>query len=143
MSSTATSWGKDIATEIVGGVPYRMYTQRPHRVQELLAFIDTWGDRPYVVQGERSLSFADMHKAIAAKAATLLELGVKRGERVFILGWNSPEWIANVWACFAAGAVPVLANAWWSATEIANGLDLIKPVLTLADKRTVDKVPAP
>ena len=143
MSSTARSWGKDIATEIVGGVPYRMYTERPHRLQELLAFIETWGDRPYVVQGERSLSFGDMHKAIAAKAATLVELGVKRGERVFILGWNSAEWIANVWACFAAGAVPVLANAWWSATEIANGLDLIKPVLTLADTRTVDKVPAP
>jgi len=143
MSSTARSWGKDIATEIVGGVPYRMYTERPHRVQELLAFIDTWGDRPYVVQGERSLSFADMHKAIAAKAATLVKLGVKRGERVFILGWNSPEWIANVWACFAAGAVPVLANAWWSATEIDNGLALIKPVLTLADARTADKVPPP
>ncbi|MEY4138284.1 MAG: hypothetical protein RLZZ371_466 [Pseudomonadota bacterium] len=143
MSSTARSWGKDIATEIVGGVPYRMYTERPHRVQELLAFIDTWGDRPYVVQGERSLSFGDMHKAILAKAATLVKLGVKRGERVFILGWNSPEWIANVWACFAAGAVPVLANAWWSATEIDNGLALIKPVLTLADARTADKVPPP
>ncbi|MEY4099411.1 MAG: hypothetical protein RL300_582 [Pseudomonadota bacterium] len=143
MSSTARSWGKEIATEIVGGVPYRMYTERPHRVQELLAFIDTWGDRPYVVQGERSLSFGDMHKAILAKAATLVKLGVKRGERVFILGWNSPEWIANVWACFAAGAVPVLANAWWSATEIDNGLALIKPVLTLADARTADKVPPP
>lgn len=142
MSLTTNRWGDQITVEVIDGVPYRMYTERPRRVQELLAFIDTWGERPYVVQGEQTLTFRDMHQAIAAKAATLLKLGVKRGERVFILGWNSPEWIANVWACFAAGAVPVLANAWWSATEIDNGLALTTPVLTLADARTVDKVPA-
>jgi acyl-CoA synthetase (AMP-forming)/AMP-acid ligase II len=58
------------------------------------------------------------------------------------MGWNSPEWIVNFWACFRAGAVPVLANAWWSETEVANGLALIQPVLTLADARSAGKVPS-
>lgn len=141
MSSTATSWGKDIAPEIIGGVPYRMYTDRPRRVESLLALAARWGTRPHIIHGEHVLTFADMHNAVLAKAAELADLGLKRGERVFILGWNSPEWVVNFWACLRAGAVPVLANAWWSAAEVANGLAALEPALVLADARAADKVP--
>ena len=48
----------------------------------------------------------------------------------------------NFWACLAAGAVPVLANTWWSPPELQNGLNLIDPVLTLADRAAVAKMPA-
>ncbi|MCX7159599.1 MAG: class I adenylate-forming enzyme family protein, partial [Proteobacteria bacterium] len=119
-----------------------MYTERPHRVEELLAFASRWGDRPHIIHGERIVTFEDMHKAALAKAAELLDAGLRRGDRVFILGWNSPEWVANFWACLHAGAVPVLANAWWSATEVANGLAALQPVLVLADAHAAAKVPA-
>jgi acyl-CoA synthetase (AMP-forming)/AMP-acid ligase II len=48
----------------------------------------------------------------------------------------------NFWACLAVGAVPVLANAWWSAAEVANGVTALKPALVLADARAVDRIPA-
>lgn len=140
MSSTAKPWGEQIAVEVIHGVPYRMYTERPRRVEELLAFASRWGDRPHIIHGERVVTFEDMHKSALAKAAELAESGVKRGDRVFILGWNSPEWVANFWACLRAGAVPVLANAWWSAPEVANGLALLKPALVLADAHAAAKV---
>ena len=142
MSSATAIWGKSIAVEHIGGVPFRMYTERPRRVEHLVAFAERWGSRPHVVQGERVVTFDALRNAIAAKARELAALGVGHGERVFILGWNSPEWVVNFWACLSAGAVPVLANAWWSAAEVANGVAALRPALLLADARATDKVPA-
>ncbi|HSW15609.1 MAG TPA: class I adenylate-forming enzyme family protein [Ramlibacter sp.] len=141
--AASKQWGDRIAVEMVRGIPYRMYTERPRRVEELIAFADGWGDRPHLIQGDHTLSFAQMRKAIANKASQLASLGVRRGDRVFILGWNTPEWVVNFWACLQAGAVPVLANAWWSAAEVANALELMNPALTLADAHACAKAPAP
>lgn len=141
MSAAATPWGKEIATESVGGVPFRMYTDRPRRVEQVLGFARRWGARPHLIQGERVLSFQDLHQGALAKASQLAELGIQRGDRIFILGWNSPEWVMNFWACFLVGAVPVLANAWWSEVEVSNGLALLQPAMTLADDRCAPRVP--
>ena len=142
MQATTSAWGDQVASEVVNGIPYRMYTQRPHRLETLIPFACGWGDRPHVLQGDRSVSFAGMQRAIAAKARQLGAQGVAPGERVFLLGWNSPEWIANFWACLRIGAVPVLANTWWSAAELATAMDALQPVATLADAQAVAKLPA-
>jgi acyl-CoA synthetase (AMP-forming)/AMP-acid ligase II len=141
MSPAQDRWGDQIAVEVVNGIPYRMYTERPRRVEDLLALGERWGVRPYVIQDDRVVTFDDLRSAVAAKAGELTGLGVKRGERVFILGWNSPEWVVNFLACLTAGAVPVLANTWWSAAELAKGLIRINPVLTLADAAAAAKMP--
>jgi len=142
MPSTTGPWGKEIATEIVGGIPYRMYTERPRRIEVLVPFAAGWGDRPHVVQGDVTVSFAQLHAAVQAKARLLVQQGLRRGARVFLLGWNSPQWIANFWACLQAGAVPVLANAWWSEAEVRNGIDLVQPAVVLADAHARARVPA-
>lgn len=141
MTLATSIWGDRIAVEEVGGVPYRMYAERPRRVESLLAFAARWGARPHIIHGDRVVTFEELHGAVAAKARELADLGVQRGDRIFILGWNSPEWVANFWACLRAGAVPVLANAWWSAAEVANGLAALEPALVLADARAADKIP--
>lgn len=138
----APVWGDRIAVETLHGVPFRMYTERPRRVESLLPLAERWGTRPHVIQGDRVLSFTEFRSAVTAKARELLDLGIRPGERVFLLGWNGPEWIVNFWGCLAAGAVPVLANTWWSAVEIANGLALMKPALTLADASAAARMPA-
>ncbi|CAN7607478.1 class I adenylate-forming enzyme family protein [Pseudorhodoferax sp. LjRoot39] len=142
MSTTTTPWGKDIATETIGGVPFRVYTERPRRVEQLLAFAGRWGTQPHLIQDERVLGFQALHAAVLAKARQLAGLGVERGDRVFLLGWNSTEWVVNFWACLQAGAVPVLANAWWSEHEVRNGVALLQPAAALADARTAGKLPA-
>jgi acyl-CoA synthetase (AMP-forming)/AMP-acid ligase II len=135
-------WGDQIVTVERHGVPYRMYAERPRRVEQLLAFADRWGSRSHVIQGGRELSFADIRQAVAVKAARLADAGVAPQQYVLILGWNSPEWIINFWACLQTGAVPVLANAWWSQAEVAAALDLTPPALVLADAYGSAKVPA-
>ncbi len=138
----AIHWGKDIAVEHIRGVPFRLYSERPRRVTEFLTLSARWGARAHVVQGERVLSFDGLRHASAAKARLLSANGIMRGERVFLLGWNSPEWIVNFWACQLIGAVPVLANAWWSEGELADALNRLQPAMTFADARGAARVPA-
>jgi acyl-CoA synthetase (AMP-forming)/AMP-acid ligase II len=142
MSSAKAFWGKQIAVEEIRGVPFRMYTDRPRRIEHLLAFAECWGARPYVVQGERTVTFDGLRRASAAKARQLVESGVGRGDRVLIFGWNSPDWILNFWACVRIGAIPVLGNAWWSQGELDHALNLLQPALVLADARGAAKIPS-
>ncbi len=142
MSSVRMSWGDEIAVETVNGIPYRMYTDRPRRIAELLAFTHRWGERRHIIQDDTVLTFEGMRNAVRAKAAQLLALGVQPGDKIFVLGWNSPEWVVNFWACLHARAVPVLANTWWSTVEIQTGLDALSPALTLADAPSAAKLPA-
>jgi steroid-24-oyl-CoA synthetase len=135
-------WGMEIGTEVVRGIPFRVYTERPRDIGALLAFADRWGDRPHIVQGERVVTFADLRRAAEAKASALVARGVAPGERVLLVGFNSPEWIINFWACVTVGAVPVLGNAWWGRGEIVDALELLDPALVLADARAARSLPA-
>ena len=136
------TWGDQVAVEVVGGVPYRMYTARPRRVDALLELMGPWGDRPHIIQGDQVLSFAQAHRAVVAKSLAIRKVGIRPGAHVLLLGWNSPEWIVNFWACLHARVVPVLANAWWSEAEIANALALMQPAFTLADPHCGARMPA-
>ena len=142
MNKSVSVWGTEITVKQAQGVSYKMYAQRPHSIREILAFAGRWGARPHIVQGERIIGFDALTKAVISKAKQLGALGVSRGDRVFILGWNSPEWIANFWACVQVGAVPVLANGWWSAGELSDSLNELRPFITLADAHGAEKMPA-
>lgn len=142
MSTTMAQWGNRIAIEHVNGVSYQLYTERPRRVESLLEFCDRWRERIHVVQGEQAVTFGELATLIEAQAAQLIQEGVKPGEHVLLLGWNSAQWIANFWACLKVGGVPVLGNGWWSQSELQGALDLLKPALTLADAHGALKMPA-
>jgi hypothetical protein len=118
-----------------------MYTSRPRRIEHLLPFATAWGDRACIIQGERAVGFSGLLRASAAKAAQLVEHGVSQGDRVLLLGWNGPEWVVNFWACLRIGAVPALANAWWSAGEIADAVERLQPKVMLADAPGQAKLP--
>jgi len=134
-------WGDQVSAEDVHGVPFRMYSNRPHQVNEVLVLARRWQSRPYVMQGAREVSFDDLLAGVERKTRELAQGGVAAGDRVLMLGWNSPDWIVNFWACQQLGAVPALANAWWSETEVGEALDLLRPVTTLADDRGAARLP--
>ena len=140
MESATAHWDKQIEVEEIGSAPFRIYTNRPRRIERLLAFAEHWGARPHIVQGERVVTFDGLRRDSAAKAQQLLELGVGQGDRVFLFGWNSPDWVLNFWACLQIGAVPALGNAWWSEGELEHALDALQPAMTLADERGAAKI---
>lgn len=133
-------WGTEITKLDVDGRVYRIYEQRPRLLGEVLELAARWGDRPYIVQGDRVLNFEGFLAAVERRRRDLLTRGVRPGDRIAVLGWNSPEWIVNFWAVIAVRGVAVLMNAWWSQTELNEALRTTGPALVLVDEKLRGKV---
>jgi len=65
------------------------------------------GSRPFVVLGDRSLSFAEVERQASALAAALAGLGVDRGDRVALILPGSFEHVVGFFAIQRLGAVAV------------------------------------
>jgi long-chain acyl-CoA synthetase len=125
-------WGTELREELVDGHPLRLFHPRPQHLSEVLADGEAWGDRPHLVQGDRTLTFAEV-VARARGAAELTAAGLRPGGNVLLMGHGAPEWVVGFWAIVAAGGVVTLGNAWWSDDELAHALDVSAPDVIVAD----------
>src|SRR4051812_9610073 len=98
----------DLAEETVLGE--RMLVFR-NRLRSLRALLDTsvqYGDRDYLVEPDRRLSYAAHHRAVLRIAARLhAQYGVGPQSRVAIVADTCLEWVATFWAVVALGGVAV------------------------------------
>ena len=93
------------------------------------------------MQGDRRLTFAEHETAVVRTARLLRDHGVRPGSQVVLLGRNRLECTLAFWAVHSIGAVAVLANAWWSAAEMAAAYAAFDPVLTVHDPETAGLLP--
>jgi long-chain acyl-CoA synthetase len=126
-------WSAEVRAGSYGGHAGIVYESGPSRFDDLLAGTEVWTDRTFLVHGERRVSFARFRDAVQACRSILSSRGVGVGDRVMVFGYNSPEWAVALWATWLAGAVPVLANRWWSPAEIEHAVTLLAPVHVLTD----------
>lgn len=126
-------WGDEVITGRYAGHSGLVYRQRPRTFAELLDGVGRWAHRTFLVQGERRISFAEFFTAVRSARDALGPLGIRHGDRVLLLGYNSPEWVLTLWAIWSLGAVPVLGNRWWSAPEAAHCLATVAPRAVLTD----------
>jgi len=124
------------------GIPFLVYEPRRTNAAELLEDVRHWGDRVHLVRGEQRMTYAELLDLVPRAATVLADHGVAPGDRVMLLAFNSVEWIVGFWATLAAGAVVVLANAWWSEEEARHALGVVDVALVLADTRSAKLVPA-
>ena len=135
------AWGSEVAEIEVLGYPCLSFLRRRRHLADLLIDGRRFGDREYIVQGERRMSF-DQHEIAVRRAAGLLrERGVRPGDRVMLFGANSVAWVVGYWAILEVGAIVVLGNAWWSQVELAHALGKVAPALVLADASRAPKLP--
>ena len=126
----------ELAVEAVLGAPTQVFVHRRRALHELLAESVQHGDRTYLATLDERVSFAEHARIVASLAQALREEhGVRRGDRVAIAAANTPEWIMTFWAVTSIGAIAVGFNAWWSARELAYGLEHAQPVLVVADDK--------
>jgi acyl-CoA synthetase (AMP-forming)/AMP-acid ligase II len=137
----------ELRVEDVRGIPLPVWANRRASLLDWLADSAAFGEREYLVQGERRLSYVQHFDAVARVAELLAgEYGVRAGDRVAILAANSPEWIVACWAAISLGAIVVAGNAWWTPREAAYSLRRVEPSVVIADakrQRLLDEVNAP
>ncbi len=131
----------EVVDDTMYGRPVRTYANRPRNLVELFGFRFAHGDRPYVVQGARRLTFGEVFdQALAAAGHLHHRLGLHPGDRVAVVGANAPEWVIAFWATVALQGIVVPLNAWWTADELAYGLEDSGAAFVFADARRAHAV---
>ena len=87
----------------------------------------------YEVDDQRTLTFAAYKEQVDRLASGLQTLGVKKGDRIGVLGKNSLEYFLLYGACAAIGAILVVINWRLSAEEALFNLNDCEPKFLFVD----------
>lgn len=102
------------------------------------AFVEV---RP-VSQSRTSLSWAQFNDRINRLAGALIEKGVSKGDKIFILGRNSINWLETYFAVMATGAWAVPLNFRFEDESIKYCANAAQPVAFLMDAEYAPRVNA-
>jgi acyl-CoA synthetase (AMP-forming)/AMP-acid ligase II len=112
-----------VVEQVIAGVPQKVFGGLPENLRDYYAFAATHGDKEFLIDNERRLTFMDVARHVEVMSAALSgRYGVKKGDRVAIAMRNSPEWCISFMAITSLGAVAVPMNSWWQGEELAYGL---------------------
>lgn len=81
---------------------------------------------------EKSYSFAELHTEVQAMAASLLELGVKKGDRVLIYMPMIAEAAFAMLACVRIGAIHSVVFGGFAAGSLASRIEDASPTLIVS-----------
>ena len=126
----------EIVEEPVRGMTLPVFRNRCRSFRELLIESRAHGDREYLVDGDRRISYADHARMVASLATELRDTyGVGKGDRVAIFAGNCADWVITFWAATCLGAITTGYNAWWSRREVAYALQHSSPRVIVADAK--------
>ena len=97
----------------------------------LRAAAERFGDRPALIEGERTTSFADLLAEVRATARGYLAHGLEPGDRVCLWAPNSVEWVVAALAVSYAGGTLVPVNSRYTGHEAADIVDRTKARLVV------------
>ncbi len=78
---------------------------------------ETWGDKPAIVENDRTVSFAELRRSARRLARSFIGNGMQSGDRFAIWAPNSIEWQVATLAGQLAGCVLVPLNTRYKAAE--------------------------
>ncbi|MFE9823711.1 class I adenylate-forming enzyme family protein [Streptomyces sp. NPDC005791] len=118
-----------------------VYANGPRTLREFVEPTWAYGDQPFLVSGERVLSYGKFFAAASSLARRLTEVyGLRPGDRAVVAMRNHPEWQIAFWAVQLAGLVAVPLNGWWTEAEFGHALDDCEPKVLLVDAEQLPKV---
>ncbi len=88
-------------------------------------------DNP-VTKSQRSYTYSELTLEVATLAGVLIDIGVKKGDRVIVYMPMIPEAVMAMLACARIGAVHSVVFGGFAATELATRLDDARPVAILS-----------
>jgi acyl-CoA synthetase (AMP-forming)/AMP-acid ligase II len=112
----------ELQLEEVCGRPMRNFAKRPKSLAEFVMQAARHGEREFLVQGQRRLSYGEFARLVQGTALRLRGLGLGKGDRLALLAYNSLDYLICVFAAASLGSVTVALNGWWVEEELEHGL---------------------
>ncbi|MDY6965458.1 MAG: AMP-binding protein [Halobacteriota archaeon] len=109
----------------------------PYRLESIVKKIP---DKLAMVQGDRKFTWKEFDDRVNRLANTLLDLGVKKDEKVAIALYNSPEWMECYYAADKIGAVPTNLSPRYVPDEIKYILDDSDAVVVVIPDDMVERL---
>lgn len=133
---TGPGGSHELAVENVLGAPMTVFKNRLTSLSAMVDASERFGDADYLVTEDQRISFAQHLQDVRSMAKVFSEeYGVSQGDRVAILGANSPQWVEVFWATQLLGAIAVGFNSWWAPVEITHGMETTEPKLLVCDAK--------
>ncbi len=98
------------------------------------------GDAPAVIQGERTVTFRELHRRVDRLAGGLVALGVGAGQCLCILAQNDAAYLDLYGACARQGIVAYPINWRLTAQEVERVVERAAPTMFVADASTLPVV---
>jgi long-chain acyl-CoA synthetase len=112
----------ELTFENVRGLPMKNFAGRQRSLREKVETAGNYGDREFLVQGSRRITYGEFRRLVWGTARRLKALGFRRGDRLAILAQNNVDWVITLFGATCVGGVVVGLNGWWVQDEIAYGL---------------------
>lgn len=123
-----TAAGSPFELANVDGVKH--FANAPQNLDQFISSAQRHGDKTFIVEGERRLSFTE---TFALRDALAAELGITPGDRVALCMRNRAEWLIGYMAVVRAGGVAALINSRGSPEELAAAVNAVEAQTVLAD----------
>lgn len=139
---TAADGPFEITREVVGGEEVDVFARRLPHLRAILEDSGRFDSRELFIFDTGVRLTAGEHRRRVASVAKILRdtYGVGKGDRVALLGANSPEWIVALWATISLGGIAVAMNGWWQGDEIEYGLARTEPLVLIADRKRLARL---
>jgi HIP---CoA ligase len=98
--------------------------ERPATLPRVLrAAAEQYGDHAAYVEGDRTVTFEDLHGLVRDVARGYVALGLQPSDRVVVWAPNSIDWVVSALAVTYAGGTLVPANSRYTGHEVAELVD--------------------
>lgn len=126
----------ELAEQTINGIDYRLYSQAPATMKELLDAGRVHGDASFLVYEDEEWSFNRFYQQVDAIGYQLVNrYGIKKGDRIAIAMRNFPEWMSTYTAVASLGAVVVPLNSWGRKEELEYGLSDSGATIVFCDQQ--------
>ena len=102
--------------------------------------VNRYAGKTAIVLGERRLSYAELDEASNKVANALIEMGVRKDDRVAMLLPNSPEFVTVYFGVIKAGGIAVPLDIGYKIEELVSLFCSCQPKVLLAESTLLEPI---
>ena len=99
-----------------------------------------YGQKTAVVLGEHRLTYVELDEASSKVANALIEMGVKKGDRIAMLLANSPEFVSFYFGVVKAGGIAVPLDIRYKVEELASIFEDSQPKVLVTENPALELI---